>query len=229
MHVRLGSGYSGGMRWRSYVRRLSDGDNQVTISKRTGIDQGTISRWLRDGTPSPAHAAKFAQTYGGSVLEAFVAAGFLTPEEAGAPPRVDVAFEEIVEADPRLSDGAKTHLQTQYGLLIAASAHERMVRLRQVIERNEELDEETRRNLLALLSREIHLPTGSGKTETLMLAMQVMQDAGVSLASPDYPDDEQRRALIEHLERMAKDQLNAPADDPADETGDVEDTQRTSG
>lgn len=143
------------MTWPEYVRRLSRGDNQVAIEARTSIDQGTVSRWLRGKTaPSPAQAAKFAQSYDGNVLEAFVAAGFLTAEEAGIPPAAPQGFAAMIDADPDLSPEAKIHIKNQYGLLKAASAQSRAVQLREQILRNGKLDDETRRQLLATLDGE---------------------------------------------------------------------------
>ena len=140
------------MTWPGYVRRLSRGDNQVAIEARTSIDQGTVSRWLRGKTsPSPAQAAKFAQSYDGNVLEAFVAAGFLTAEEAGIPPAAPQGFAAMIDADPDLSPEAKVHIKDQYGLLKAASAQSRAILLCEQILRNGKLDEETRRQLLATI------------------------------------------------------------------------------
>jgi transcriptional regulator with XRE-family HTH domain len=140
------------MTWPEYVRRVSRGDNQVAIEARTSIDQGTVSRWLRGKTtPSPGQAAKFAQSYDGNVLEAFVAAGFLTADEAGIPPAAPQGFAAMIDADPDLSPEAKIHIKDQYGLLKAASAQSRAIRLCEQILRNGKLDEETRRQLLATL------------------------------------------------------------------------------
>jgi transcriptional regulator with XRE-family HTH domain len=149
------------MTWPEYVRRVSRGDNQVAIEARTSIDQGTVSRWLRGKTtPSPAQAAKFAQGYDGNVLEAFVAAGFLTAEEAGIPPAAPQGFAAMVDADPDLSPEAKIHIKNQYGLLKAASAQSRAMQLCTQILRNGKLDDETRRQLLATLDGQVaHLET----------------------------------------------------------------------
>lgn len=76
------------MDWSTYVRQVVGHDRQTEVARKTGIDQTTISRWLRpsEGTPtriSSQNVARFARGYGLSVLEAFVVAGFLSPEEAG--------------------------------------------------------------------------------------------------------------------------------------------------
>ena len=141
------------MSWPEYVRRLARGDNQVAIERTTGVRQSTVSRWLKgQTTPTPAEAAKFAQGYRGNVLEAFVAAGLLTEEEAGLPPKPRVTFSDVIDADPDLSAEAKVHIKNQYGLLKAASANNRAVLLREQIERSETLDDETRAQLLATLN-----------------------------------------------------------------------------
>ena len=140
------------MTWPEYVRRLSRGDHQVAIEATTSIDQGTVSRWLNGKTtPSPAQAAKFAQAYDGNVLEAFVAAGFLTAEEAGRPPAAPQGFAAMVDADPDLSSEAKIHIKNQYRLLKAASAQSRALQLCEQILRAGKLDDETRQQLLATL------------------------------------------------------------------------------
>lgn len=73
--------------WAKYVERVAGTDVSTEIAKATGINQSSVYRWLKDGAvPSTAHAARFAQAYGRNVLEAFVAAEFLTAEEAGTPP-----------------------------------------------------------------------------------------------------------------------------------------------
>lgn len=138
--------------WARYVRRISGGAGGSEIEKRTGIRQSNISRWLNDGTtPQPAQAAKFAQSYGANVLEAFVAAGFLSEEEAGIPPRPEVDFYTLVDDDPDLSAQAKIHLKNQYGLLKAASAHAETAAARQLIENDDELDDATKARLLSRL------------------------------------------------------------------------------
>jgi len=157
------------MTWPEYVRRLSRGDNQVAIEARTSIDQGTVSRWLSGKTkPSPAQAAKFAQSYDGNVLEAFVAAGFLTAEEAGIPPAAPQGFAAMIDADPDLSPEAKIHIKNQYALLKAASAQSRALQLCEQILRNGKLDDETRQQLLATLAGQalIHPAAIQGAAET---------------------------------------------------------------
>lgn len=72
--------------WADYVATVIDGLSQKQVERDTGIAQTTIGRWLKaEGkkSPQPVEVAKFAQTYGHNVIEAFVAAGLLTEEDAG--------------------------------------------------------------------------------------------------------------------------------------------------
>ena len=109
------------MTWAEYFTRLTRGETQTQIGKRIGVDQTTVGRWLRnEKKPTDAGTvAHAAQTYGGNVLEAFVAAGFLTEEEAGIPPKPLLEFADLIDADPDLSPEAKVHIKNQYGLLVA--------------------------------------------------------------------------------------------------------------
>lgn len=85
------------MTWAEYLAWVAGDDKQVEISAKTGIDQGTISRWRRDeGALVSARAARaFALGYGRPVLEAFVVAGFLTEAEAQVQPPFQVDLDSI--------------------------------------------------------------------------------------------------------------------------------------
>lgn len=71
--------------WQKYVATITGDATQTAIAERTEIAQTTIGRWL-NGTKAPTEAAKvaaFAQSYDRNPLEAFVAAGMLTVDQAG--------------------------------------------------------------------------------------------------------------------------------------------------
>lgn len=74
-------------KWRAYVKQVVGDDRNAEVSRRTGIDQGTISKWLKPDRPPPAVTPplvrSFALGYGRPVLEAFTHAGFLFEEETG--------------------------------------------------------------------------------------------------------------------------------------------------
>lgn len=89
------------MEWRLYIQQVIGSDRQIDVARKTGVDQTTISRWLSAEQDAPRLSsqavAAFARGYGRPVLEAFVVAGFLTPEEAGMPvdPVVDLTKVEV--------------------------------------------------------------------------------------------------------------------------------------
>lgn len=74
-------------KWAEYVSTLTKGVGIDESGRRVGVDGSTISRW-RNGKAmprNPAEAAALAVAFGADVLEAFVAAGYLTPAEAKRP------------------------------------------------------------------------------------------------------------------------------------------------
>jgi hypothetical protein len=72
--------------WSAYVRRVVGTMNQIDIAARTGLAQTNVGRWLRGapGQPRANSAVQFARAFDQSPLEALVAAGYLTAEEANA-------------------------------------------------------------------------------------------------------------------------------------------------
>lgn len=194
------------MRWSEYVKHLVNGDTQVAVSQKTGIDQTTISRWLRGVTTpdSPGTVAHFAQCYGANVLESFVAAGFLTREEAGMPPEPLHDFAAMIDADPDLSPEAKVHIKNQYGLLKAASQQSRVAILREQIVRNPNLDEETREQMLATLDGGLSFLQHTEEAEAastvggLREAMQYAARESTGHERPAEPDPNTDPAGPEH-------------------------------
>ena len=82
MHERI---YGEAMTWWEYVSKTAPTDTNDAIARAAGVTAPTVSRW-RTFTPRPEAVSAFARAYGRPVLEAFIAAGFLTPEEAGETP-----------------------------------------------------------------------------------------------------------------------------------------------
>jgi transcriptional regulator with XRE-family HTH domain len=77
-------------RWSAYVAQHG-GDNQTEIARQTGLSAASISRW-KSSAPKPENVARFANAYGRPVLEALVAAGHITEEQAGVQvTRVDLS------------------------------------------------------------------------------------------------------------------------------------------
>lgn len=61
--------------------------SQKAIADKTGIDQGKLSRWKRGQEQQTApFVVQFARGMGRPPIEALVAAGFLTPDEAALDP-----------------------------------------------------------------------------------------------------------------------------------------------
>lgn len=95
-------------RWWEYVQRITDGATQATIAERVGVRQSSVARW-RATAPKPATVIAFARAYGRPVLEAFVAAGYLSEEDAAlteiqATAR-DLTDEELIaELQRRMAD-----------------------------------------------------------------------------------------------------------------------------
>ena len=74
------------MNWWAYVQAHSLNATHAKIAEAVGITAPSVSRWGKGSNPDPAQAAAFARAYNRPVLEAFIAAGFLSPEEAGEKP-----------------------------------------------------------------------------------------------------------------------------------------------
>ncbi len=89
-----------GMTWWAYVQRHSAGAPNAHIARAVGITPPSVGRWSKPGVgPDPAQAAAFARAYGRPVLEAFIAAGFLTPDEAGEKPSAPPSLVSLDDDD----------------------------------------------------------------------------------------------------------------------------------
>jgi len=84
------------MQWWRYVQTVINGDPGRIVYDKTGLDPSVISRW-RKGPGRPDNVAAFARGYGRPVLEAFVAAGFLTAEEAAQLPTAPPSPEHLTD------------------------------------------------------------------------------------------------------------------------------------
>lgn len=100
------------MTWWDYVKRHSAGAVNSHIAEAVGITPSSVGRWGKGSKPDPAQAAAFARAYGRPVLEAFVAAGFLTAAEAGekpsAPPSLaSLSGDELLDEVRRRMQGGQ--------------------------------------------------------------------------------------------------------------------------
>lgn len=75
--------------WSGYVRRVSGSLGQLDIAARTGLAQTNIGRWLRGEpvVPKAESVVAFARAFDQPPIEALVAAGYITADEAGAKAR----------------------------------------------------------------------------------------------------------------------------------------------
>lgn len=83
-----------GMNWWKYVSEVSGGASAAEVAKRIGISGPSVSRW-RESAPKPENVSAFARSYKRPVLEAFVAAGFLTKKEAGERPAGKPSLDQL--------------------------------------------------------------------------------------------------------------------------------------
>jgi transcriptional regulator with XRE-family HTH domain len=69
--------------WWTYVTRNAPEPSLKEIGSLAGVDPSQISRW-RAGSDRPRaeNVIRFARSTGGDPIEALIAAGFLTPDEA---------------------------------------------------------------------------------------------------------------------------------------------------
>ena len=100
--------------WPTYVRELTGDEPQDSVGRKVGLNGSTINRWRNGSRPgNPAEVAALAVAYGGNVLEAFVAAGYLSAEQAGVPPKARpdwsaVSNKELLEqVAARLGEGTE--------------------------------------------------------------------------------------------------------------------------
>lgn len=89
------------MTWSEYVVRICGSDQGRDFEAKTGLDGSTLSRWKsgRGGGVNAEKVAAFARGYGRPVLEAFVEAGFISEEEAGAAPPGKPNLDAITNAE----------------------------------------------------------------------------------------------------------------------------------
>lgn len=71
------------MNWQAYVQQQRGQDNDTQLGAKVGLTASSVGRWERSA-PKVESVRAFAIAYSRPVLEAFVAAGFLTSEQAAA-------------------------------------------------------------------------------------------------------------------------------------------------
>lgn len=94
--------------WPEYVVRCSRNAAQKDIAYAVGVNQSTIGRWLAGGTPEVKHVVAFAKAYGRKPVEAFLAAGFLTPADISGPIQIGISIDDV--PDEALIEGLASRL-----------------------------------------------------------------------------------------------------------------------
>lgn len=70
------------------MQQHAQGRSYIEIARAAQASPSTITRWSQGQGVDPLAAARFARAFGRPVLEAFIAAGYLTGDEAGVRPDV---------------------------------------------------------------------------------------------------------------------------------------------
>lgn len=87
------------MSWWGYVERVTGNATNADIANKIGVTGPSIGRWKSGSHPDPGTAATLARAYDRPVLEAFIAAGFLTAEEAQARPTLEYDITRLDDDD----------------------------------------------------------------------------------------------------------------------------------
>lgn len=69
--------------WWTYLSDLMGDDTPTVAAKNAGISASNFTRWKQGARADPDFVVKLARAYQANVLEALVAADFITEEEAG--------------------------------------------------------------------------------------------------------------------------------------------------
>lgn len=81
--------------WWTYVQARAGEVHQKDIAIRLGVNPTTVSRWAREGAPSPEKVINFARVTGRPPVEALVAAGYLRADEADEAIEVGTSLEDV--------------------------------------------------------------------------------------------------------------------------------------
>lgn len=106
-------------RWWKYLQRLMGDQSQLDAAKFIGISKSNITRWKDGARAAPDFVVKVARAYDANVLEALVAAEFITEAEAklreikvGGIALSDASNRQLLDEINRRSDPEARHLFT---------------------------------------------------------------------------------------------------------------------
>src|SRR5690606_3535974 len=100
--------------WQDYVRSHLQGRTQAAIAAQVDVSAGAVSRWL-NGTQGvdAGRAIRFARAMGDEPLTALIAAGYLTPQEAGQKPAAPPVLSALT--DEQLLDEVRGRMRRGEG------------------------------------------------------------------------------------------------------------------
>lgn len=119
--------------WWEYVVRIAKTEVQKKMAADTGISETAFSRW-KNGTnkPEAPHVITFARAYGRPAVEALVAAGILSADDAGQAIEIhrgvdDFTDSELLEAIGLRMKGLRNALEIaqEQAASSEASSHEK--------------------------------------------------------------------------------------------------------
>lgn len=172
--------------WGLYVARFGQGLTQSQVGERAGVDQATVGRWLK-GTKvptSPGSVAALARSFGRNPLEAFVAAGFLTAEEAGRG-LAKSSQKLLAELASAIQAQAVGDIQTQAHLEASTAGMAGLLRMHRA---GEILGPATIKQELNRARRAVGLPEISSSPSDQQA--QLFRTAVMRMASSSLPDTE---------------------------------------
>lgn len=86
--------------WAEYVKRITPSMTQSDIAAKAGVNQTVVSRWLSGrSAPRVESLIRLTRALGRSPVEALVAAGYITADEAGLRPNLQISVREIPTDD----------------------------------------------------------------------------------------------------------------------------------
>lgn len=111
--------------WWQYVERISGGATQVAIGAAAGVDKVTVWRWKAErATPSAEVVIRLARAYGRPVVEALVASGTITAEEADVTEVIVEASRTDLTDDELISEMHELISETRRRMALARSSAE---------------------------------------------------------------------------------------------------------
>ena len=85
-------------KWWAYLSKLMGNETATEAAKKSGISSSNFTRWKKGANADPEFVVKIARAYNANVLDALVAAEFITEKEAASGGVGDGRFGESVKA-----------------------------------------------------------------------------------------------------------------------------------